>query len=126
MHVALLSPAWPLEIYPNGIVTYVHWLRLELLRRGHAVTVITGTLAPDCRDPGVEPIVTSVPFRTMAWVRARSPWMDSPIFSWGQAIARTLMQIHRRSPIDVVEMEESFGWFADVQRRTGLPVVVKL
>ena len=30
MHIAMWSPAWPLEKYQNGIVTYVHWMKREL------------------------------------------------------------------------------------------------
>ncbi len=39
MHVALFSPAWPLERHPNGVVTYVHWKREEL-RRVSAFTAL--------------------------------------------------------------------------------------
>ena len=34
--------------------------------------------------------------------------------------------MHRQNPIDVVEMEESFGWSADIAQRTDIPVVVRL
>ena len=34
--------------------------------------------------------------------------------------------MHKRDPIDVIEMEESFGWFAEVAARTKLPLVTKL
>jgi glycosyltransferase involved in cell wall biosynthesis len=37
-----------------------------------------------------------------------------------------MKELHRRDPIDIIEMEESFGWCADVARLTRLPVVVKL
>jgi glycosyltransferase involved in cell wall biosynthesis len=41
-------------------------------------------------------------------------------------IADSMNKVHRRDPIDVIEMEESYGWFADVGRITKIPVVVKL
>jgi glycosyltransferase involved in cell wall biosynthesis len=41
-------------------------------------------------------------------------------------IARAIHRVHRREPIDVLEMEESFGWFAHVAELTSLPNVVKL
>jgi len=34
--------------------------------------------------------------------------------------------IHKKHPIDVIEMEESFGWCGDVARLMPVPVVVKL
>lgn len=41
-------------------------------------------------------------------------------------MAAKALEIHRRDPIDILEMEESFGWCADVQERVPFPVVVKL
>ena len=55
---------------------------------------------------------------------------DSPsyrgLFEFGAEIARAIKKVHRRNPVDIVEMEESFGWCADVARLTSLPLVVKL
>jgi glycosyltransferase involved in cell wall biosynthesis len=48
------------------------------------------------------------------------------VYGYGEVIAEALLALHKRVPIDLVEMEESFGWFADVQRITELPTVVKL
>ena len=36
------------------------------------------------------------------------------------------MRVHKREPLDVLEMEESFGWCSDVARQTRVPLVVKL
>ncbi len=47
-------------------------------------------------------------------------------FDGGDQVAATLANLDRRSRIDVVEMEESFGWAATVLETTHLPVVVKL
>ena len=35
MHIALFSPGWPLELFHNGIVTFVHAMRPELEALGH-------------------------------------------------------------------------------------------
>lgn len=48
------------------------------------------------------------------------------VFDFSADISAEILREHRRHPIDIIEMEESFGWSADVQRRTSLPVVVKL
>ncbi|AOW13492.1 hypothetical protein LPB72_10750 [Hydrogenophaga crassostreae] len=46
---------------------------------------------------------------------------------FGDLIGQTIHRVHRSSPIDVIEIEESFGWFQDVARlNPGIPVVVKL
>ena len=127
MHIALWSPAWPLEKFQNGIITYVHWMKRELESLGHRVSVFTGELDPSsANEPGVHPV------RRTHWNRAVSRfarrWRSQApdVFAYSALIAAEIRRVHRRDPIDVVEMEESFGWFADVGRLTSLPLVVKL
>ena len=47
MHIGLFSPSWPMRLNPNGIVTYVHHLRGELIRQGHRVSIFTSRRARD-------------------------------------------------------------------------------
>jgi len=44
----------------------------------------------------------------------------------GQQLAAQVCAAHRADPIDILEMEESFGWSHVVQRITGIPVVTRL
>lgn len=125
MHIALLSPSWPSGSYPNGIVTYVHWMHAELLRRGHRVSILTNAEAESeegvftVREAPVMGIVRDA-FERLS--RRRHGLGDRA----GKAIADTVLSLHRHSPVDVIEMEESFGWAATVAKRTGIPTVVKL
>ena len=48
------------------------------------------------------------------------------VFNWGEAIGAKVRQVHQIDPIDVLEMEESFGWCADVQKHFSNPVIVRL
>ena len=124
MHVALFSPAWPLRLFPNGVVTYVHWMRQELQRQGHRVTVFSSEVGED--GPGIHRLNGSLRFRALRWWRARRDPAYQPALDWGIGCAADVLSVHRRTPIDVFEMEESFGWFADVARLTHIPTVVKL
>jgi glycosyltransferase involved in cell wall biosynthesis len=124
MHVGLFAPAWPLEGHASGVVTYVHWLREGLLRRGHRVTVFAGEVTRP--EPGVRHLAASLAFRAQRWWRWRREPGYEPVFDWGAQCAAHVLSAHRRDPIDVLEMEESFGWAADVARLTRLPTVVKL
>lgn len=126
MHVALYSPAWPLAHHPNGVVTYVHWMREELRRQGHKVSILAGVLDPGHEEAGVYAVRRTPIHRARAWLHARMRPAHDLVYTWGHALADTIASIHRHEPIDVVEMEESFGWFADVARRTRIPLVVKL
>lgn len=124
MHIALFSPSWPLAEYPNGVVTYVHWMREELRRQGHRVSIFAsgiGTVEDD-----VHLIRPSHFSKLRERMRAlfRKPGLGELRFA--AYVADTVKRIHGQESIDVIEMEESFGWASEVGRRTGIPVVVKL
>jgi len=115
-----------LEKFQNGIITYAHWLKLELERQGHRVSIFTAHAAGPDTSPAVH-----VPQRTLRdrirdrFARLRNPGL-SFFDTYAALIAASILKVHRRDPIDVIEMEESFGWCADIQRLTGIPTVVKL
>ncbi len=126
MHVALFTPGWPLGRYHNGIVTYVHWMRRELESLGHRVSVFSRTDDPSTVDPHLHVVRRGVAGQIVRRVfRHRFP-IERDIFEWGRVIGASMLDLHKRDPIDVIEMEESFGWSADVSRITGIPVLVKL
>jgi glycosyltransferase involved in cell wall biosynthesis len=128
MHVAFWSPAWPLQKYQNGIITYVHWMKRELESQGHRVSVFTGALDEASREPNVYPVDRAGGSgfgRAVKQVLRRRPG-HFPVFDFGGEIGRAVRKVHQEDPVDILEMEESFGWFADVARLTSLPLVVKL
>lgn len=128
MHIVLWSPAWPLEKFQNGVITYVHFMRPEFESQGHRVSVFTEQLDAGSRDRNV--YLVKRPPRSI-WRRLLSR-IDkgnaekNSVFEFYGPIASKLNELHRTHPIDVVEMEESFGWCAGVIENTSLPVVTKL
>jgi len=129
MHVAFLCPAWPLQKFQNGIITYVHWMKRELESQGHLVSVFTSQLHCSPQDPRVHLIgrdTGRVAMRAFNRHILRRQPSHSGIFDFGEDIADAINKVHRHDPVDIIEMEESFGWFADVARLTSLPVLVKL
>jgi glycosyltransferase involved in cell wall biosynthesis len=128
MHIAFWSPGWPLEKYQNGIVTYVHWMKRELEARGHRVSVFTSELDPSAAAPGIHLVRHRLSDRLQRRLRrlSRPQSAGHETFAFAAVIAAAILSVHRRTPIQVIEMEESFGWFADVARRTRLPMLVKL
>ena len=100
-------------------------MREELRRLGHRVSIFTaaagraGSRRP--RRPGI-----AAGQRVGSWLRGRDGFAERHILGWGRRLAATVLRVHRRTPIDVFEMEESFGWMADVQAMTSIPTVVKL
>lgn len=128
MHIALYSPAWPASAHSNGIITYVAHLRSELLRQGHRVSVFTGDVAGPNTEQDVHIVPYKQSFARRIWRKLLSTILNrhEPGVQWGQCLGLKILEVHRSDRIDVIEMEESFGWCADVQTVTALPLVVKL
>ena len=126
MHIALFSPAWPAGRQPNGIVTYVDALATELRRQGHHVSIVSPDVDADVRDPDVHGVRLGLAERIASAFRIEALNRTPTIFRYGKAIASVFARIHSRSPIDIIEMEESFGFAGRVAHATAIPVVVKL
>ena len=127
LHVALVAPAWPPELSSNGIVTYVRWMRQGLLARGCRVSVVAFAVAPECVDADVHQIAAEKSaVAALLWIANRVTGKKPSAYDCGAQIASTIARVHAVSPIDIIEMEESFGWAATVAQATRLPVVVKL
>jgi glycosyltransferase involved in cell wall biosynthesis len=130
MHIAFWSPGWPLEKFQNGIVTYVTCMKRELERQGHKVSVFTQGPADDgISEPHVYRIRDAprgLWRRAVRGILGRLFPIKSEIFDFSAVIAAEISRVHGRDPIDIIEMEESFGWFANVGRQTSIPLVVKL
>lgn len=126
MHIGYWCPAWPLEKFQNGIITYVHWMKGELERRGHRVSIFTEGEEQTPSDPQVHYVRPGLKYRAVR--RLSRMWQPSEfnVFDYSAVIAAEILRVHRRDPIDIFEMEESFGWSADIARRTSLPLLVKL
>lgn len=129
MHIGLCSPQWPPGGAANGIVTYVSSLRGYFMSQGHAVSVISQGSLFDTEDVAHPLEPPSPPSFRSVWKRRLSRRMDTwhgGLPGLGQNVARQIVKAHRIAPIDIVEMEESFGWSGIVQKRAGLPVVTRL
>ena len=128
MHVAFWSPGWPLEKFQNGIVTYVHWMKLELERLGHKVSVFTGDTEYRYGQNGVYRVHS----RSGLWqnlvrrLGGQNNLAAFDVFQFSTNIADASAEVHRRCPIDIIDMEESFGWFADIEARTSIPTLPRL
>lgn len=126
MHIALFSPAWPANEFPNGIVTYVHNLRTGLISQGHRVSVFAPEIGQASGDSDIHLVEATAMHRITGKLARLAGGRSYDAFGWGKVIAAKINAVHKTDPIDVVEMEESFGWCADVQNRVAAPVVVKL
>src|SRR5215831_8523404 len=118
LHIALVSEYY----YPHlgGVTEHVHFLRRELVARGHRVTIVTSRMKPAVEDgPGVARIGTS---RTL-----RSNGSQARLTTgWG--LTRQLKTLFRERRIDLVHVHgglaPTFGIVAPrAAERAGIPCV---
>src|SRR3954451_6674406 len=50
LSICYFSPGWPLDSYPNGVVSYVADLYAHLRAKGHEVTILADAVAGRNRD----------------------------------------------------------------------------
>lgn len=128
MHIGLCSPLWPPTGAANGIVSYIAAIRGHFLAQGHRVSVISRDRLYDA--DGSERAIAPLPLPRFAELRDRvarraDRWRgDLPAI--GRTVTHQIATARRMADIDILEMEESFGWSAAVQARVGIPVVTRL
>lgn len=122
MHIAYYSPAWPPKNVANGIVTYVKQMKDALEKKGHQVSVVT---SKEIFTASGEQIELHAPMPNLARRLINRFWSFP---NWhveeGTRIAHAIRQ--HCPDIDLVEMEESFGFVNALQRLLPKPVVVRL
>ncbi len=130
MHIALYSPSWPPAGAANGIVSYVSTVRDHFISKGHRVSVLAdGQLhMSDGRTMALLPAMDSLgPLdRLKRRLARRADSLHGALPGMGRLLAEQVRAAHRIEPIDLLEMEESFGWADRVQRLSGIPVVTRL
>jgi len=128
--IGLVSPSWPPSAAPSGIVTYVANLEGPLRALGHRVSILTlnggGAPGPSVHDVTHVHRERSLPRRLLDAVSSRL----APERTFRSVSRRTIAEAARRmvarGELDLLEMEESFGWAAAVQRAVPVPVCVRL
>lgn len=126
LHITYYSPAWPPVGVANGIVTYVSVIRKYLLRQGHQVSVLAdGTLhLADGRAIVLSATQPQGAFWPKMVSRIDRRLGHHPFIA--RDMARQLRRACRLVPIDLIEMEESFGWSGMIADRIDVPIVTRL
>lgn len=129
MHIGFFVSGWPVSTRASGIVTYTDAIKREIEALGHQVTVFCHDADPECNDPDLHRLgpVQPVGF----WEKLRGLMdgdrgADHAIRAFGRSVAREVARVHATKPFDVFEIEESFGWCAELIALNLFPVVVRL
>lgn len=122
MHIAYFVIGWPVEKFSNGIVTYTTYMKSALEKKGHKVSIFTSRLVSEVNEPNVYVL------KTRFWDKVKQYLLGyrSNLYYFSKLIADEILRLHKKDPIDIIEMEESFGWFADIAAITSLPLLTKL
>jgi glycosyltransferase involved in cell wall biosynthesis len=125
MKIALLVPSWPPGSLPNGIVAYASQLVPALRQLGHEVLLLT--TVENGNDHEVLDLRKFGNSRTI-WSRvAHKLWPDHAVYASASArLTSAAMHLVSEHGIDVLEVEESFGWSYEVSGLAILPIVVRL
>jgi glycosyltransferase involved in cell wall biosynthesis len=127
MKIAFFAPSWPPGYLANGIVTYLSYLVPELRRLGHEVFVLTTLEGRECDDPYTIDL-QSFAFTRSLWDRAKYRFAPetAKFNAVSSAIACAVIKLVEEKKLDVLEMEESFGFSYEISGLKRLPVVVRL
>jgi glycosyltransferase involved in cell wall biosynthesis len=125
MRIGLVTPAWPGTVTANGIASATAQLAIGLHTIGHEVT----TVALHADAPTSHPRVVLAPDSGMTLFQ-RLLYRFDPDQAIRQRVVGRLVAAARlaidRHGVEVLMMEESFGWAAAVRRQLSIPVIVTL
>jgi glycosyltransferase involved in cell wall biosynthesis len=122
LSVAFVSPGWPPEAIANGIASYTGTIVTGLRELGAQCHVLTSRPMAPIEDPSVRIVETET---SSFYYRVRRK-LDPE--GWPQkAFCRTLADsVRQLDGLDLLEMEESYGWAAMLAGRLRVPIVVRL
>jgi glycosyltransferase involved in cell wall biosynthesis len=129
LRVAFLTPAWPVDVATNGIVTYVDSIAAGLRRQGHTICILSAYTEGPKSVPDMYP-VDREQVSVLARIRDALTYRINPSAALREKFARALVNVTRRAiaerGVQLLEMEESFGFVQLVKPHLPIPVVVRL
>jgi glycosyltransferase involved in cell wall biosynthesis len=131
LSVGLMTPGWPADAFPNGIVTYVATIVPSLRKLGHRVSLLAGQVAGDPGEPGIYDLARFRSARSMSdrlvdGLTYRLAPHTTRLWQLRRALVRSVRKMISDENIEIVEMEESFGAAAWVRDSVAIPVCVRL
>jgi len=129
--LAFYSPAWPPGNDSNGVVTYVGTIVPELEAQGHVISVVSGTVAPSMISDAVYRLSDYEGDRTLPErIGDRLGWLKGRDYVLARTASRLIAAATRRAVaergVQLLEMEETFGWCFWVRRTIPVPLVLRL
>ena len=125
MSVAFVSPGWPPQAFANGIASYSGTIVSALQKCAVQCHVITSRPMAESLEPFVHVVR---PGANSFWskVRRRLDPEGWPQRAFCQVLVEKIRELKDRHGLDIVEMEESYGWARLLRGRIGIPLIVRL
>ncbi|HTF33072.1 MAG TPA: glycosyltransferase family 4 protein [Myxococcota bacterium] len=127
--VALFSPSWPLGALPNGVVSFVHNIREGFEALGVETDIIASQVSGE-PGPRVVDLRRLPPKPAVARAMERILELGFPDVirrrRFASLIAHAVEGLEEKGPVDVLEIEESWGLAEVVRRRSRVFTVVRL
>jgi glycosyltransferase involved in cell wall biosynthesis len=128
--VAMVTPAWPGGSLSNGIVNFIARTRDAMGVAGVDVAILACQVTDhsgDCDVFNLGPLVRKWPTWRL-WRRLLGSFDGDrgAAYQVRDAIIAGLRRLDQAGPVQLLEMEESYGWAGMVKKRVDMPVVVRL
>jgi len=125
LYLGWVSPAWPAGAMANGIVSYTTTIVSALQDLGARCHVFTSRPSDQkleefihitgiTRTPGLSPLMRRL---------APQTW---PHRSFCTALLREVRRVHAQEGLELLELEESFGWARWLAGKSPVPLVLRL
>lgn len=131
LSVAYVSPGWPADMIANGISHYVSEISGGLRQNGHRALILAQQVAAGDASADVRDLRAASPTRTLARrLLDGLMYRIAPASTWSRQACRAIIAEARRAALErgiqLIEMEETFGWPRLVKPKVPIPVVVRL
>ncbi|HMB05039.1 MAG TPA: glycosyltransferase family 4 protein, partial [Isosphaeraceae bacterium] len=131
LSVAYVSPGWPADMIANGVAHYISEISGGLRQNGHRALILAQQVAAGDASADVHDLGAASPTRTPARRRLDGlSYRIAPDSTWYRQVCRAVIAEARRAALErgiqLIEMEEAFGWPRLVKSKVPIPMIVRL
>ncbi|OQW68529.1 MAG: hypothetical protein BVN34_07425 [Proteobacteria bacterium ST_bin12] len=133
--VGFISPSWPVGRFPNGIVTYIHNLMIGIDAIANPIILAAPLLIPEVRNRLIDldklEISRNIWQKLLDKILAKCNCASMQKIQYQRYVAKNANKIllavqQLEVPLDVLEVEESFGTASYLVKKNKLTVITRL
>lgn len=124
--VGLVSPGWPARAMANGIVSYVGTVSRALEAAGVQCQILTSQVLEGTSDEANVHRIDADDHSLLSKVMWKVDPAGWPHRLFSRALLKQVLQLHADGSLDLLEIEESFGWPRHLAGKCPVPIIVRL